>query len=240
MQCPRCDAHPPLVPLKAHTVEVDVCHECNGTFYDKGEFTALEGLKLRGQIEPVDVKLSCPRCQAHMAEIIWPGSTDVAIDVCVDCRGFWLDQGEVGRLKKLAGGPRMDEYHVDGRPMLVLSARDEAGFDWRWVLGAGLFMLITQAGVVAFGRLFDDIDMVQRAGTGGQVGAHLLAFFLAGIISAKLSREHTVWEPVFAAFPAALLFVGFTLELMPPVALVLLGFGGMLLGLGGAVLGERL
>lgn len=44
--------------------------------------------------EPVEV-MTCPRCRSTLEERLRDG---VVIDVCLACRGIWLDRGELGQL----------------------------------------------------------------------------------------------------------------------------------------------
>lgn len=45
--------------------------------------------------------LVCPVCQGQMQEINKGG---VAIDVCQQCRGIWLDRGELEKLSSMVDG----------------------------------------------------------------------------------------------------------------------------------------
>jgi Zn-finger nucleic acid-binding protein len=40
-------------------------------------------------------KLNCPVCHAHFNEVVKDG---ILIDVCSQCRGVWLDRGELEKL----------------------------------------------------------------------------------------------------------------------------------------------
>jgi Zn-finger nucleic acid-binding protein len=42
-----------------------------------------------------EVPLDCPRCHTVMRKI---KKHDVVIDVCNDCGGLWLDDGEIDKL----------------------------------------------------------------------------------------------------------------------------------------------
>lgn len=37
----------------------------------------------------------CPRCQGELLEVVKHG---VTIDLCSECKGIWLDQGELGKV----------------------------------------------------------------------------------------------------------------------------------------------
>lgn len=45
--------------------------------------------------------LTCPVCRGAMREISHEG---VAIDTCVQCRGVWLDRGELEKIATAIGG----------------------------------------------------------------------------------------------------------------------------------------
>jgi uncharacterized protein len=46
--------------------------------------------------------LNCPVCQGAMREVERQG---VLIDTCTQCRGVWLDRGELEKLAGAIGGP---------------------------------------------------------------------------------------------------------------------------------------
>ncbi len=82
-------------------VEVDVCPKCNGIFLDKKEIRKLTGdwslSKLLTKYVGLDSdsQLVCPNCGGLM-EIEDAGN--VRVDACLDCKGVWLDAGELERL----------------------------------------------------------------------------------------------------------------------------------------------
>lgn len=46
------------------------------------------------------IALNCPVCRAPFKEIV---KDSVLIDVCTECRGVWLDRGELDKLLDIAG-----------------------------------------------------------------------------------------------------------------------------------------
>ena len=82
-------------------VEVDVCPKCNGIFLDKKEIRKLTGdwslNKLLTKYVGLDSdsQLVCPNCGGLM-EIEDAGN--LRVDACLDCKGVWLDAGELERL----------------------------------------------------------------------------------------------------------------------------------------------
>jgi len=103
--CPICQGR--LDVSKRSGMPVDTCVDCGGTWFDSGELTIVLGVSRKIRLkraEPTD--LICPRCpgEQKLLETAYP-STDVKIDVCPDCRGNWLDQGELERLAETVGRP---------------------------------------------------------------------------------------------------------------------------------------
>lgn len=62
--------------------------------------------------------LRCPTCGSRLIEV---ERADVLIDACPDCRGVWLDRGELDKIlvreRSLAGGDPDDDFlrEVEGR-----------------------------------------------------------------------------------------------------------------------------
>src|SRR5439155_669316 len=79
----------------------DVCPKCKGIFLDKEEIRKLTGdwslNKLLTKYVGLDSdsQLVCPNCGGLM-EIEDAGN--VRVDACLDCKGVWLDAGELERL----------------------------------------------------------------------------------------------------------------------------------------------
>jgi Zn-finger nucleic acid-binding protein len=97
-------------------VEIDRCSACGGIFLNHGELEKIQSAawaqraesdeavpsvvaraymsaaeRARGEREP----LRCPSCSGDMHERDWGYGTGVTIDVCIECRGVWLDHGEL-------------------------------------------------------------------------------------------------------------------------------------------------
>jgi uncharacterized protein len=75
----------------------------------------LEGTSGRGRGEA----MRCPSCGARLVEV---ERADVFIDACPECRGVWLDRGELDKIlvkerQLAAGGGADDEFfaEVEGR-----------------------------------------------------------------------------------------------------------------------------
>ncbi len=93
-------------------LEIDSCDNCYGLWFDADELREFfKSSKLTKKFmlpsygfeeSTVDISLKarrCPRCTRQgLARIDVAG---VAVDECEQCRGIWLDAGEVGRLVKM-------------------------------------------------------------------------------------------------------------------------------------------
>lgn len=102
MRCPRC----PDIELQTDTtlggVEADLCPSCKGLWLDGDELSALLGSRAkRLDHRPGRAgEVACPRCDLQWLELIrFPGSPTLDVDRCPDCRGVWLDAGELGALR---------------------------------------------------------------------------------------------------------------------------------------------
>ncbi|MGE0707403.1 MAG: zf-TFIIB domain-containing protein [Planctomycetota bacterium] len=101
--CPKCGGS--LAAEQCEGVRAEFCQGCRGTWLDSGDLTRVVGvsrrIKLGGEVA---TELSCVRCpDQRLVELPYPG-TAVAIDLCPDCRGVWLDAGEVAALRAAVQG----------------------------------------------------------------------------------------------------------------------------------------
>lgn len=133
MKCPCCKG----VELKDVTiafVEIDECPSCHGLFFDNFELQHLdeshegEGAELERILSyeastvKRDEKIVCPRCECKMREHRFSAACDVRVDECASCGGMWLDQGELGEIRK--------NYASDEeRAKLMDAIASECGFD---------------------------------------------------------------------------------------------------------------
>lgn len=109
MECPRC-----WKPLDEQArdvfgpdVTVDACPACQGEFLDEGEIKRLTGDRDLHKLlteylgSDADSDLVCPGCGDVMdAEALTLESGTVEVDVCLGCRGVWLDDGELAKLEE--------------------------------------------------------------------------------------------------------------------------------------------
>jgi Zn-finger nucleic acid-binding protein len=95
----------------AYSLEMERCGACGGMFFDRGELLQL----LRKRIGASDSTTSagasgklaarpatCPDCSVQMQrrEML---SGRLTIEVCPDCKGVYLDQGELDAAREILG-----------------------------------------------------------------------------------------------------------------------------------------
>ncbi len=117
--CPRCAA--PLKQIDVNAIELDICLECQGIWFDTQELDELLGHelsieKLIARAEGEGEELHCPACGegTTMDEIHFHG---VTVDACDVCCGIWLDTGELTQIReallKLVAAKREERERPD-------------------------------------------------------------------------------------------------------------------------------
>jgi uncharacterized protein len=115
MQCLRC-GHEMDIQIKGEAgevIEVDVCPECSGTWLDSRElaklddnfFVDVEEIDFENvQPTTMDAELKCPRCwdTPTLAKVRPSRHPVVVLDTCPTCHGFWLDRGEMEKIRQLS------------------------------------------------------------------------------------------------------------------------------------------
>ena len=88
-------------------VIIDRCPACQGTWYDGGELEQVLGDAFNYQtlLSIFSSRFSeyiCPCCKMSMRALVFKfHKGELVIDTCPQCRGFWLDSGELASLKDL-------------------------------------------------------------------------------------------------------------------------------------------
>lgn len=101
MFCPKDRVK--LEKMEMVGVELDFCPSCNGCWLDERELELLTRSRGAAAVhakvtESRDTGLRCPRCEGALREGHHETMTDLLIDECPDCRGIWLDRGELRQL----------------------------------------------------------------------------------------------------------------------------------------------
>jgi len=116
MKCLRCES----IELEgqargdgADVFEIDACPSCRGIWLDARElakiddnfFVDVERMELeKSEASADDRDLRCPRCDgAPRLEKVHPRRfRQLIIDTCPECRGFWLDRGELEKVRDVS------------------------------------------------------------------------------------------------------------------------------------------
>lgn len=116
LRCPRDRAVLVEATYEAD-IAVDECPKCQGRWLDHGELERIQetverdhGRALSERTEwsnlaydvardMSEAALPCPECGEDMERQEYARTSQVVIDVCPECRGVWLDQGELERLE---------------------------------------------------------------------------------------------------------------------------------------------
>jgi Zn-finger nucleic acid-binding protein len=111
IKCPAC--FNALTPVQVGAVNVDVCHACGGIWFDAFELqrvdeaheTAGEWLLQADREKRVQVdtqrKRDCPRCEGvKLKRRYYSPRRQVEIDECPGCGGYWLDAGELEKIRE--------------------------------------------------------------------------------------------------------------------------------------------
>ncbi len=120
-KCHECDLD--LIEIDLHGQKVDKCQKCEGLFFDKGELESILHLVELYQTIKIDEKdidsvpehehkriVSCPEHNTPMKPLDLAG---LVIDQCPECKGLWLDDGEISALK-------MAENHIQQNIQLYI------------------------------------------------------------------------------------------------------------------------
>jgi Zn-finger nucleic acid-binding protein len=112
MNCPRCALKLETKTLRDSrtSVEVETCPGCSGSWFEKDELAHVHKLA-----EPVFVEirriprtetqlkaLYCPACEnkPRMQKAEHPRDSKVIMDYCEQCKGVWLDGGELKAIQQ--------------------------------------------------------------------------------------------------------------------------------------------
>ena len=113
VECPRCWVKADRVVRKG--IEIDICPKCKGIWVDTKELKKLinnpELHKHLTKYVGIESKSSlvCPRCGGLMN---LEYAENVEVDVCLSCKGIWLDKGEFEELKGKEN-KRFETFDID-------------------------------------------------------------------------------------------------------------------------------
>jgi len=98
-----------LVQIKSRQISYDMCEACGSLWLDSGELDKM-AFQVNGSIEYcskdkaediTEKTRSCPRCEGiELDKVFFLGHSDILLDRCRNCGGFWLDGGELDLINK--------------------------------------------------------------------------------------------------------------------------------------------
>ena len=145
MKCPACSNE--LQEVTVADVAVDVCKGgCGGIWFDNFELKKFDEPHESAGEELLDVecdtglvldrtkKFNCPKCNdIVMMRHFFSVKKEVQVDECPGCGGFWLDAGELRKIRSLFNTEEerhraADEYFTEvfGDELNAMQAEDEA------------------------------------------------------------------------------------------------------------------
>ena len=108
MNCPKCEQQilvsRQVRGIQVDQFQVDQCQQCGGVWCDPTELAKLLALGTAeaGQVASgrPDARVSaragkCPRDGRKMIRVASAKKRDVILETCPECRGVWLDGGEL-------------------------------------------------------------------------------------------------------------------------------------------------
>ena len=113
MKCPACNNE--LNEMTVSGITVDVCKGgCGGIWFDNYELEKFDETHEAAGEELLNVerdpnivvdfnkKRICPKCNGVvMMRHFWSVKRKVEVDECASCGGFWLDAGELAKIRSL-------------------------------------------------------------------------------------------------------------------------------------------
>ncbi len=131
MKCPACAA--PLLSMFYEGVRVRLCGGCNGVFVGHDELKVIvhrqevEIPRDRGLVaeQGEEVERTCPRCAVSMQKPRF--RKQITLDRCPQCKGIWLDRGELEDIQLIAELAATPDQQSSGPTMPASPVRADAG-----------------------------------------------------------------------------------------------------------------
>jgi Zn-finger nucleic acid-binding protein len=110
VDCPK--GHGPLSSVEFGGIHILRCRDCGGAWYDAGELRLLKDREASGDYCWIDLDLwkdidkfraarqqryRCPRDGSPLTTVHY-GDSSIAVDICSECKGVWLDEAEYKRI----------------------------------------------------------------------------------------------------------------------------------------------
>jgi len=123
VNCLNC--HKKMIEQSADTrrgqVDYDVCEACGSIWFDMGELDAMvpqvfESVETASRDAAAGISepppRRCPRCEPQLLDkVFFLRYSDILLDHCSNCHGFWLDGGELDRINEELRGIKAAKDH---------------------------------------------------------------------------------------------------------------------------------
>ena len=99
MKCPVCQV--PTYVVEYDEIELDLCPECQGVWFDGGELELLLDQEHAAPLTPAttdEALRKCPVCPKKMNKVNIGPAARVLVDSCPDACGVWFDDKELSAL----------------------------------------------------------------------------------------------------------------------------------------------
>lgn len=148
MKCPACENQ--LQEITVSDIAVDICKGgCGGIWFDNLELKKFDEPHESAGEELLEIErdesiaidhtksLMCPKCDdIVMMRHFYSVKKEVKVDECPGCGGFWLNTGELGRIRSLFNteeekNKAAEEYfsEVFGAKLAAMKEADETKLD---------------------------------------------------------------------------------------------------------------
>ena len=117
MICPKCQSHMkamPALPIAAHK-----CEGCSGLWFKDGHIAVDQAIEYAEIFDTEATKkddffnqvrdIDCPECAKPMSKMTDKTQFHIKYEMCADCRGIFLDEGELLDLSEFTLTERMQQ-----------------------------------------------------------------------------------------------------------------------------------
>jgi Zn-finger nucleic acid-binding protein len=141
VRCPACELALDHVEV-APNLFLDVCHSgCQGIWFDNQELQAIDEPDEHPDASVVQLDASpdaasgpsgysghkrpCPRCEGIKMRRFWfSWKQEVEVDQCGQCGGYWLDHGELTRVRSAYGSAEAREAAAERRAVELMAGHE--------------------------------------------------------------------------------------------------------------------
>lgn len=136
MICPQCKPERMMHTFETDHLTIHACPCCGGYWFSESQLQTLSEVvdpdlqwldldfwKSRAQLHVTPQPWACPDCRRSHLVRVHDEETDTTADTCPQCRGIWLEAGQLDRILKVLSSEveRMDSADYVKESLRVLS-----------------------------------------------------------------------------------------------------------------------